>query len=100
MQGDSCQLGFTLRSSGGSLLTPQELLDVEICLGQLCKSWKGGALQFADGKWFFPIAQQESQQIWPGQLRCQVRVLWPNGVVEGKALQGLRLQESISKEVL
>ena len=100
MQLDSCLLGFTLRSSGGSLLTPTDLTDVEIALGNLVKSWRRQELQFADGKWFFPLSQQESSAFWPGHLRCQVRVLWNNGVVEGKAIQGLRILESISKEVL
>ena len=100
MQGDTSQLGFTLRGNGGALLTPGELLDVEITLGDLRKTWQGKALLYSDGKWFFPLTQQESFGLWPGQLRCQVRVLWNNGVVEGKTLQGLRLQESISKEVL
>lgn len=100
MQLDSCLLGFTLRSSGGSLLTPTDLTDVEIALGNLVKTWRRQELRYFDGKWFFPLSQQESGSLWPGQLRCQVRVLWNNGVVEGKSLHGLRVAESISKEVL
>lgn len=99
MQGDSCQLGFTLRGSGGSVLTPMDLLDLEITLGPITKTWNRKELRFAEGRWFFPLTQQETHGLWPGRLRCQVRVLWNNGVVEGKSLQGLRLQESISKEV-
>lgn len=100
MQLDSCQLGFTLRGSGGSVLTPTDLLDVEIALGPLVKTWRRKELHFSEGKWLFPLSQQESSSFWPGHLKCQVRVLWNNGVVEGKALQGLDIRESISKEVL
>ena len=100
MQLDSCHLGFTLRGSGGSVLTPDDLLDVEIVLGPMAKTWARKELRFDGGKWFFPLTQQETAALWPGRLRCQVRVLWRNVVVEGKSLQGMILTESISKEVL
>jgi hypothetical protein len=36
----------------------------------------------------------------PSSVKAQVRVVWANGVIEGKDLYGIRTVEGISKEVL
>ena len=100
MQGDACSLGFTLRNNAGSPVTAEDVLDVEITVGTLCKTLSRGQLSFHEGRWHFPLSQGESFGQWPGSVRCQVRVLWRNGVVEGKNIYGLSFRESISREVL
>ena len=48
----------------------------------------------------FPLTQQETFRFRPAVVPAQVRVVWKNGAIEGKPLYGVRMEESISKEVL
>ena len=100
MQGDAGNLGFTVWNNAHSPVTPDDILDLEITLGPYKRSYRRSQLTFHDGRWLFPLSQEDSFGTWPGNLPCQVRVLWKSGVVEGKNIYGLKLLESISKEVL
>ena len=100
MQGDSYKLGIRILNNAGSLVTPVDVKDVEITIGHLRKTYMNAQLEYNDGMWFFPLSQQATFQCWPSAVKAQVRVLWANGVVEGKSLYGIRINESISKEVL
>ena len=100
MQGDACNLGIRILNNAGNPITPQDISELEITLGHLRKTASGSQLFFYDGIWFFPITQRESASLHPAPIKAQVRVLWKNGVLEGKPIYGLRIQESISKEVL
>lgn len=100
MQGDGCNLGIELRNSAGGLVGPEEVQEVEISLGRLRKTYGAGELACSGGVWLFPLSQAESMTLAPGPVWAQVRVVWANGVVEGTELYGLRVEESISKEVL
>lgn len=100
MQGDACNLGINILNNAGNPVTPDDVRDVEITIGGLCKSHGRAELQYADGKWLFPMSQEETFRYHPSALKAQVRVYWANGVVEGKPLYGVRIDESISKEVL
>ena len=48
----------------------------------------------------FPLSQAETFGCMPAAPKAQVRIKWANGVIEGKPLHGVRIDESISKEVL
>ena len=100
MQGDSYNLGIKILNNAGSPVTPDDIRDVEITIGNLSKSYLGASLTYSDGLWMFPLDQEETFRYWPSSLKAQVRVVWANGVVEGKPLYGLRVDESLSKEVL
>lgn len=100
MQGDSYNLGIEILNNAGSPVTPDDVRDVEITIGHLRKTYQESELTYSDGMWFFPIEQEDSFQLWPAAVKAQVRVMWANGVVEGKPLYGVRINESISKEVL
>lgn len=100
MQGDACSLGFSVLNNAGSPVTPEDLLDLEITLGSIRKSYRRGQLTCREGKWFFPLSQQETFGLWPGEIPAQVRLVWRSGVVEGRPIYGLTLRESMSKEVL
>ena len=100
MQGDSYNLGIKILNNAGSPVTPDDIRDVEITIGNLRKTYLGASLTFHDGLWMFPLSQQETFQYWPSSVKAQVRVVWANGVVEGKPLYGVRIDESLSKEVL
>lgn len=100
MQGDACYLGFSILNSAGSSVEPVDVRDVEITVGTLKKTYRGEQLSFSGGVWLFPLSQGESFSIPPGPVRAQVRVAWASGVVEGCALYGVKMEESISGEVL
>lgn len=100
MQGDACYLGIRIENNAGSPVTPADIREVEITLGDLHRSWRQSELSFSDGLWFFPLDQCDTFRCWPGPVKAQVRVVWANGTVEGKDLWGIRMDESISKEVL
>lgn len=100
MQGDRYSLGFTVLNNAGQVVTPDDIQDVEITIGHLKKSFRDVELTFDDNKWMFPLSQEETFDYWPGVTRAQIRIVWANGVIEGKPIYGLRVLESISKEVL
>lgn len=100
MQGDSYNLGIRILNNAGNPVTPDDVIDVEITIGHLSKTYRNTELLFREGVWLFPLSQQDTFRYWPSSVKAQVRVAWANGVVEGKPLYGVRINESISKEVL
>ena len=100
MQGDSYNLGIRILNNAGHPVTPEDIKDVEITIGQLRKTYLNAQVTFYEGLWMFPLSQQETFGCWPAAVKAQVRVVWANGVVEGKPIYGVRINESISKEVL
>lgn len=100
MQGDSYNLGIRILNNAGNPVTPEDIVDVEITIGHLKKTYLSAELIYAGGLWLFPMNQRESFGYLPSAPKAQVRVKWANGVIEGKPLYGVRIDESISKEVL
>lgn len=100
MQGDSYQLGIRILNNAGSPVTDQEVAEVEITIGSLRKTYSSGQLRFFENLWLFPFSQAESFGCTPAAVKAQVRLKWKNGVIEGAPLHGVRILESISKEVL
>ena len=100
MQGDSYNLGIRILNNAGNPVTPEDIKDVEITIGHLSKTYLNAQVIFHNGLWLFPLSQRESFGYWPASVKAQVRVVWANGVVEGKPMYGVRIDESMSKEVL
>lgn len=100
MQGDSYNLGINILNNAGQPVTPNDIKDVEITIGNLRKTYLNAQVTYHDGVWMFPLSQEETFRYWPASVKAQVRVVWANGVIEGKPLYGIRINESISKEVL
>ncbi|MBQ3504781.1 MAG: hypothetical protein IJA75_08765 [Oscillospiraceae bacterium] len=100
MQGDGYCLGIRIENNALSVVTPQDVRDVEISIGHLRRTYGKGELRYYNGLWLFPLSQEESFRFLPAAPKAQVRVVWANGAVEGKPLYGVRIEESISKEVL
>ena len=100
MQGDSYNLGINILNNAGQPVTPDDIKVVEITIGNLRKTYLNAQVTFRDGVWLFPLSQEETFRYWPTSVKAQVRVVWANGVIEGKPLYGIRINESISKEVL
>lgn len=100
MQGDGYGLPIEILRTDGTAVSGGEVADVEVTLGSLRKTYKQGEVTFDRGKWFFPVTQQETFALPSERLRCQVRVLWPDGTVEGVSLGEILVTESLSREVL
>lgn len=100
MQGDSYSIGVNILNNAGSNVTPDDVVDVEITIGRVSKSLAKGQIHFDSNSWLYPVSQSESMAILPGSVPAQVRVVWKNGSVEGKRIDGIRMHESLSKEVL
>lgn len=100
MQGDAYLLGINILNNAGLPVTPVDIDDVEITIGHIKKKYSDAALSYRDGLWLFPLSQKETFGFMPAAPKAQVRIKWANGVIEGKPLYGIRIDESISKEDL
>ena len=100
MQGDSYLLGVSILNNAGNPVTPADVADVEITIGHISKRLSDNQLTFVNNLWMFPLDQNDTFDFLPAAMKAQVRVKWANGVIEGKPLYGVRIDESISKEVL
>ena len=100
MQGDSYYLGIEILNNAGNPVTPDDVNDVEIVICRLRKTYKNAELIYREGLWLFPLSQQNTLNFYPSAAKGQVSVVWKNGVKEGRPLYGIRIIESISKEVL
>lgn len=100
MQGDSYSLGFTVKNNAGALVTPGDIQDMEITIGHISKTYRKLQLTYKDGKWLFPLSQKETFGYRPKATKAQIRILWADGIIEGKPILGVRVNESTSKEVL
>lgn len=100
MQGDSYNLAFTVKNNAGAVVTPADIEDMEITIGHISKTYKNIQVTYKDGKWLFPLSQEETFGYWPKATKAQIRIFWPNGIIEGKPIHGVRVHESLSKEVL
>lgn len=100
MQGDAYMLGISILNNAGMPVTPADVEDIEITIGHIKKKYSDAALTYKNGVWLFPLSQKETFGYLPAAPKAQVRVKWANGVLEGKPMYGVRIDESISKEVL
>lgn len=100
MQGDAYMLGISILNNAGMPVAPVDVSDVEITIGHIKKKYSDAAISYSNGLWMFPLSQNETFGCMPAAPKAQVRVKWANGIVEGKPLYGIRIDESISKEVL
>lgn len=100
MQGDSYNLGFTVLNNADVPVTPNDIQDMEITIGHISKTYRNAQIIYMDGKWLFPLSQNETFGYWPKSTKAQIRILWANGILEGKPIHGVRVNESLSKEVL
>lgn len=102
MQGDSYGKEFKLRYKDGPVITPDDVMDVEVTIGSLSKTLKKNEIHYDSSleSWIFPISQEESFKFPAARLKSQVRIKWLNGEVEGADLEDIYVEESRSKAVL
>ena len=102
MQGDAYGLPIEILRNDETVVTPNDVSDVEIAIGFLTKTYKAGEITYNANaaKWVFPLTQEETFRFPAVRMKAQVRVVWPDGSVEGVCMEGINVHESISKEVL
>lgn len=100
MQGDSYKLRVEILSPDNTVLTPDDLKDVEVTIGSLRKTYSAREVKYEDGEWLVPLTQEETFKLPAARVKAQVRVKWPDGNVEGASLGQVSNHESLSKEVL
>lgn len=103
MQGDKYSLAIELKYlSNGAFVTDAGVEDIEITIGPMRRTLSGGDLQYVPSlkKWLFPVSQEQTMGLWPKRYKAQARIVWPGGEIEGVKLGLVRVDESISKEVL
>ena len=100
MQGDAYKLRIDLLSPDETALTPEDLEDVEITIGPLIRTYSDGGVIFEDGAWLVPLTQMETFKLPVARIKAQVRVKWPDGIIEGQQLGHISIDESSSKGVL
>lgn len=100
MQGDQYAIVFTGTQDGAPLdLSKIEM--VEFIVGKLRKIYPG-EVTANDGKFYFPLTQEETFQFKSASQAVQIRVKFTGAepVVIGASIEGIRVSDSISKVVL
>ena len=100
MQGDQYAIVFTGTQDGAPLdLSKIEM--IEFIVGKLRKIYPG-EVTANDGKFYFPLTQEETFQFKSASQAVQIRVKFTGSapVVIGTSIEGIRVSDSISKVVL
>lgn len=100
MQGDQYAIVFTGTQNGAPLdLSKIEM--IEFIVGKLRKIYPG-EVTANDGKFYFPLTQEETFQFKSASQAVQIRVKFSGAepVVIGTSIEGIRVSDSISKVVL
>lgn len=100
MQGDQYAIVFTGTQDGAPLdLSKIEM--IEFIVGKLRKIYPG-EVTANDGKFYFPLTQEETFQFKSASQAVQIRIKFTGAepVVIGTSIEGIRVSDSISKVVL
>lgn len=101
MQGDQYALVFRGTQDGAALDT-DGVEEIEFVVGPMRKCWPQEVTRDAEGRFLFPLTQEETFRLEGSQQRIQVRVKFYGStpVVIGTAAQGVWITEAMSKVVL
>ena len=99
MQGDSYPLVFNIHQ-GELTIDDSVVADVEIAVGDVIKTFKNGEIYYSDGKWYFPLTQEQTFKMSDFRKPVRVRVKFSNNSVVGATAKSICIEESTSKEVL
>lgn len=97
VQGDAYRIELTI-SSDGLTLTGDGVELVEVTLLGFKRCYPG-EVTYADGKFFFPVTQEETFHL-PPLCPMQVRVKFPGGDVVGSPVQMIDVERALSKAVI
>ena len=100
MRGDSYEIAITLTDEENQPIAPADVSEVEISLGDIIKTYSSGEVIYDDGKWLFPVAQDETLSTVAAVSTLQVRVKYLLGDVVGAKVGNVYIVPSSSNEVL
>lgn len=100
MQGDSYSLAFTVKNNAGAIVTPADIMDMAITICYLTKTYRKVQVTYRDGKWLFPLTQKETFSLRAMSTKGEMAIKWLDGIIERKPIYGIRVYESIGREVL
>jgi len=100
MQGDAYEIALTLNDEENHAIVDTDVADVEITLGGIRKTYADGDVLYDDGKWLFPVTQEETMKCLPSISGLQVRVKYALGDVVGATIGNVYVTASASNEVL
>ena len=100
MQGDQYAIVFT-GTQDGEPLDLSKIEIIEFIVGKLRKIYPG-EVTANDGKFYFPLTQEETFQFKSASQAVQIRVKFTGAepVIIGTSIEGIRVSDSISKVVL
>lgn len=81
-QGDQYSIPFTIRRRD-EIISPEDITDVVIAIGDLARSYKDGDLSYSEGKWFFPIYKQETLKM-PEDVSYQIQLHFGKDIIHSK----------------
>lgn len=102
MQGDAYGQPVMLKRRTGEIITPDDVLEIEICIDDVRKTYAdGGVIWNAEiERWVVPLTQEETFSFPASRVSAQARVMLTSGYVEGIDLGMVVVRESRSKVVL
>lgn len=101
MQGDQYAIPFVGKQNGEPLDT-DTIEEIEFVVGKLRKTYPGEVMLDDEGKFLFPVTQQETFAIQRSSQHVQIRVKFKGNppVVTGVDVGDIYVADSISKVVL
>lgn len=97
VQGDAYSLAVTVKNNGQAVEI-DDIEKVELTLLYLQKYYPG-QITYADGKFYFPLAQEETFRL-PKVCPMQIRVKFKSGDVLGSEKKQIDVSAALSKAVL
>ena len=100
MQGDSYGIPIELLDEDGTAITNEDVLNVEVVIGTIKKTYASGDILFTDGQWVVTLSQEDTFGLPSTAVSAQVRLAFRDGSVKGASLGKVHVLESMSKVVL
>lgn len=102
MQGDAYPLYITIKTPSGTVLTPDEIAELEVMVGDILKKYPDEIDWDAEREKFkMPLTQEDTFQLQPGVQGVQARPLKRDGILRGWGRCGeINVQRSRSRNVL
>lgn len=94
VQGDGYVLPIVI-TAGSVFITDRLATAVRIKIGKYSAIWPGGKISYSNQKWFFPLTQEQTQELSSGQNEYQVQVQFKNGETVGTKPQNIFIQKSV-----
>lgn len=98
-QGDNYAIAFTIKDDEGKVIDNSVLSAVQITIGEITKFYPD-AITFEDGKFLFPLTQEESLELTDRPVSPQVRIKFFNGDIVTENCKATVINQLYDKEVI